>query len=205
MGIQTGCWTMNMAHHDADIKSLTRPGIRMLATVFLLFIVLATSAFPFPVLADEKDKAPLKTGDPVPDFTLKDGLAAVDVNFAKDIKGKAAVTVLLFFNTGCSACMAELDEASKAAKELGDDKLKVYAFAVDRRGEQAVKAYYEIYRHQATYLLDPTFTMPPKFGFTYTPASLLVDREGKILFMKGGYDPVKDNGIITQEIMNALK
>lgn len=173
--------------------------------VLLFFFILTTSTLPFPVLADEKNKTPLKTGDLVTDFTLRNGLAAGDVNFVKDIKGRSAVTVLLFFNTGCSACMAELDEASKVAKELGDDKLKVYAIAVDRRGEQAVKAYFEIYKHQATYLLDPTFTMPPKFGFSYTPASLLVDRDGKIVFMKGGYDPVRDNGIITQEIMNVLK
>lgn len=178
---------------------------RLLAALFLCVFIPTTAALPFPALADEKDSSPLKTGDLVPDFTLKNGLAAADVNFARDIVGKSTVSVLLFFNTGCSACMAELDEASTAAKELGDDKLMVYAIAVDRRGEQAVKAYHEIYKHRATYLLDPTFTIPPKFGFSYTPASLLVDKAGKIVFMKGGYDPVRDNGVITREIMNALK
>jgi thiol-disulfide isomerase/thioredoxin len=174
-----------------------------LAATILCTFLLAALACALQARAEEP--APLKVGDLVPDFTLRNGLAVGEVNFASDIKGKAAVSAIVFFNTGCSACLAELDEVCKAAKDLGDEKLRVYAIAVDKRGEQSVKAYYEIYKYPATYLLDPTFTLPPKFGFTYTPASLLVDREGRIVFMRGGYDPIKDNGVITREITNALK
>lgn len=206
MGYKRDCGLgTDMVQHGGVAKFPVRPEAGALAPVLLFFLMLTTCAFAIPVSADEKDKTILKTGDMVADFTLKNGLAGGEMNFARDIKGKSSVSVFLFFNTGCSACMAELDEASTAAKELGDEKLKVYAFAVDKRGEQAVKAYYEIYKHRATYLLDPTFTMPPKFGFSYTPASLLVDREGRIVFMKGGYDPVRDNGIITQAIRDSLK
>lgn len=171
---------------------------------FLVFLVVIMVSV-LPVLADEQSKTPFKVGDMMPDFTLKNGLTGTDVNFNNDIKGKSELLVVVFFNTGCSACMAEMDESSKTAKELGDDKVKVYGVAVDRRGEQAVKAYDEIYKFHVTYLLDTSFTMPPRFGFSYTPASLLLDKNGKIMFMKGGFDPVKDFGVIMNEIKNALK
>jgi peroxiredoxin len=166
---------------------------------------LALLSWSLPALAEEKGKAPLKVGDQMFDFTMKDGLSGKDVNFTSDIKGKADVIAIVFFNTGCSACMAEMDEMSKAVKELGEGKLKLYGIAVDKRGEQAVKAYNEIYRYLATYLLDPTFSMPPKFGFNFTPASLLLNREGTVVFLRGGYNPVTDSGLITEEIKKHLK
>jgi peroxiredoxin len=145
-----------------------------------------------------------KAGDSMPDFLLKNGLTGEEVSFNEQIKGKSPVIVIVFFNTGCSACIAEMDEASKAAVELGEEKVQVFGIAVDKRGAQAVRAYDEIYKYQVTYLLDPTFSMPPKFGFSYTPASVFVGGDGTIRVVKGGFDPVKDGGVVMKEIKTIL-
>jgi peroxiredoxin len=170
----------------------------LLMALFTLFGVA------LPTLAMDKEAA-LRVGDAMPDFTFKNGLTGQDVSFSADIKGKSEVVALVFFNTGCSACMAEMDEMSKASLELGDNKVRVYGLAVDKRGAQAVKAYNEIYGYHATYLLDPTFSMPPKFGFSFTPASALLDRDGIIRYIKPGFDPIKDSGTPRAEIMKLLK
>ncbi len=173
---------------------------------FLSLMLTAVLALPAAATALEGGKPPaLKVGDAVPDFTFRNGLTGEEMNFTRDIIGRSEAIVVVFFNTGCSACMAEMDEASKAARELGDAKVRVYGVAVDKRGEQSVKAYNEIYQYQVTYLLDPTFSMPPKFGFTYTPACALLDKEGKIVFLKGGYDPVGDVGVLPAEIRKIVQ
>jgi peroxiredoxin len=171
------------------------------------WLLLSLVLLPGSVLAEEAsvEEPILKVGDTMPDFTLKDGLSGQQVRFEENIRGKSEAIAFVFFNTGCSACMAEMEEVSKAAKELGDQKLRLYGFAVDKRGEQAVKAYNNIYGFKATYLLDPTFSIPARFGFNFTPAGVILDGQGKIVFLKGGYNPVKDSGLFAREIRALLK
>ena len=164
--------------------------------------------------ADEKKAAPaaaakpaveapkvVKVGDVVPEFSLTDPISGKKVSFEKDIKGKT--TAIVFMNTGCSACLAELMEMNDLKKEV-KDKLQIYAIAVDKRGEAVVKAYAEQYQFDVNYLTDPNFTMPPVYGFSYTPAMILVDKAGKVSHSSGGYMPGADAGKLASAIKKLI-
>ncbi len=153
--------------------------------------------------AEEKPKIANAVGAEIPDFTFKDALSGADVNFQKDIKGKGKY-VIVFMNTGCSACLAELRTVDKVLNAT-EGKVKGYCVAVDRRGEQIVKAYNDQYKFGMTYLLDENFTLPPKFGFAYTPAMIVGDKAGKIVMLKGGFDPSSDEAKLNKELSEAIK
>jgi thioredoxin-related protein len=68
--------------------------------------------------------------------------------------------------------------------------------AVDIRGEKLVKSYSEHYKYNVDYLLDPRFTIPPVYGFNYTPALVLLDKSGKVVYKKGGYSPTEADALI---------
>lgn len=137
-----------------------------------------------------------KVGDAVPEFKLKNAITGEQVSFEKNIKGKTKHTVILFMNTGCSSCLAELMEVDHATK--GNKDFAVYGIAVDKRGEEVVKAYFDQYKIEVNYLVDPDFVMPPMFGFEYTPAMIIVDKNGQIKEAKGGFNPNKDKGKIAE-------
>jgi len=136
--------------------------------------------------AEAKKKIP-GVGDMVPDFTLKT-LDGKEISFSKDIKGKHDVTFIIFMTTSCSACQAEVSAVNDIVQKYGD-KVGLYCIAVDLRGAETVKPYADTYKYMATYLLDPKFSVPRMFGFAYTPSVILVDKEGRIVFKKGGYMP----------------
>ncbi|HWR97424.1 MAG TPA: redoxin domain-containing protein, partial [Candidatus Methanoperedens sp.] len=124
----------------------------------------------------------------------------------KDLVGKAKVTALVFFNTGCSSCFAELAEASNAVKAVNDPaKLEVYAIAVDKRGALSVKAYDEGNQFAVKYLLDPEFKVPPVFGFRYTPAMVVAGKDGKIMEVRGGFDPSAEKGSVQKLLQELAK
>ena len=128
-----------------------------------------------------------KVGQQVPEFSLS-GLDGQPVSFRKDIRGKAPLTVIFFMTTACSACFEEIREIHDfSSKHPG--KVDAWAVAVDLRGAQTVGPYQKSNRFRVKYLLDPKFSLPRVFGFHYTPSLVVVDANGVILHMKGGYAP----------------
>ncbi len=146
---------------------------------------------------------PLAVGDTVPDFTYPT-VAGTTVSFDKDIKGKKNYAVLVFMTTACSACQAEIEDITDLMRKYSD-KLDFYAVSVDIRGEAAVKNYLEAYRYKAPFLIDPKFTLPKKFGFTFTPASVLIDKNGKIVYMLGGRPMSGDVVTMEDKILSLMK
>ena len=174
------------------------------------FLILTLAAallcgFALPVLAQEEEPPVLKVGDQMADFNLKEAIMGRDVSFSKDFKGKAKMTAVVFMNTGCSACLAELQEVNEAVATLGKDTLQAVAIAVDKRGEAVVKAYNETHKFDVTYLLDTEFTLPPMYGFSYTPAMIIVDKKGSIVYAKGGYNPHRDKGKVAEKLKELAK
>jgi thiol-disulfide isomerase/thioredoxin len=144
-----------------------------------------------------------EVGEKAPEFSLENGITGELVKLSGDILEKDAdLIALTFMNTTCSACQAEVALLSKlAAKHEG--KLKVYLIAVDMRGQKLVKSYHENYKYNVEYLLDPRFTLPPRYGFGYTPALVLLDKTGKILYKKGGYFPT-DTDVVVKAVEDLL-
>ncbi|GAB4369802.1 MAG: hypothetical protein Kow00128_16280 [Deltaproteobacteria bacterium] len=127
----------------------------------------------------------IEVGQPVPEFVLP-GLDGKGVSFERQIRGKAALTLLFFMTTACSACYEELRELDAfLARHPG--KVDAWAVAVDLRGAKTVAPYQKTNRFRVRYLIDPKFSLPRKFGFTYTPSLVIVSPRGVVLHKKGGY------------------
>ena len=168
--------------------------MRKLSLYFMPVLALALLVSAVPALAQSETKV-YEVGDAAPDFTLPDGISGEDRQLSADIVGQADLTALAFMNTTCSACQAEVSLLSKLAARH-DGKLKVYMIAVDVRGQQLVKSYAENYKYNVEYLLDPRFSIPPVYGFNYTPALVVLDKSGKIVYKKGGYTPTDADSLI---------
>ncbi len=129
----------------------------------------------------------IDVGQRVPDFSLP-GIEGDQVSFERDIRGKAPLTLLFFMTTGCSPCIDELKEIDEfIAKNPG--KVDVWCVAVDLRGAQTVAPFQQVNRFQVKYLIDPKFTLPRAFGFSYTPSLAVLDTKGMLIHKKGGYSP----------------
>ena len=171
--------------------------MRKLAFCLLPMLALALCLTASPAFAQSAAKdepfEPYDVGDKAPNFKLRDGLSGEIVEL-KDLLGNEVIA-LTFMNTTCSACQAEVSLLSKLAdKHAG--KLKVYLIAVDMRGEKLVKSYAENYKYNVEYLLDARFSVPPAYGFNYTPAMVLLNKSGEIIYKQGGYTPTKADALI---------
>ncbi len=167
--------------------------MRKLALCILPVLALALCLTVSPARAEDEPFEPFDVGDKAPNFSLRDGLTGETVEL-KDLLGNETVA-LTFMNTTCSACQAEVSLLSKLA-DKHPGKLKVYLIAVDVRGAKLVKSYAENYKYNVTYLLDARFSVPPAYGFNYTPAMVLLNKKGEIVYKQGGYTPTKADALI---------
>ncbi|MFA6147215.1 MAG: TlpA disulfide reductase family protein [bacterium] len=154
-----------------------------------------------PVAAPQAPPAPVKVGEIAGNFTLKD----VDSKEKElsSLKGNAPYTVLTFTNSVCSACRDEMSMLAKVWQK-NKEKLQLVAIFTDASTDVGAKATKEMYKDAFVCLMDPAFTIPPAFGFEYTPAMVLIDKSGKVLYSKGGYN--KGMGEQTsKEIVSFLK
>lgn len=161
----------------------------------------APAAGDAPAAEPEKPKI-AKVGDAFPLLELPIALsggktAKLDAGFFRQVTG------IVFMNTSCLACRSEL-ELLNAAKQKYQDKLNVVAISIDMNGEKAVEMYTTKFKFDATYLLDPEFTVPPKLGVSYTPALVIVGKDGKIKAVKTGYNPSTDRDAVVSLLKDAM-
>ncbi|NOY44561.1 MAG: TlpA family protein disulfide reductase [Deltaproteobacteria bacterium] len=124
-------------------------------------------------------------GAAFPDLALPDVEGGRSVDVGDYLSG--SVGAVVFMQTSCAACRKEL----LALKELVEryPGLRVVAISVDSGSPARVKRYREHFGFQFPFLHDPEFKTPGVFGFSFTPALVLVDEAGTIALLKGGYRP----------------
>lgn len=146
--------------------------------------------------------APLKVGDSIAAET-KIALTDLDGNktdLVSEVKNGKAVVV--FMNSSCSACNMELKVVSKmAAKGMEADLLVI---SVDMGDSARVKQHKDRYFFRGKWFHDADFSVAPIFGISYTPATVVIDSSGKVLMVKGGYDP-GDQAKFIKSIESAIK
>ncbi|MDF1553173.1 MAG: TlpA disulfide reductase family protein [Deferrisomatales bacterium] len=124
-------------------------------------------------------------GDPMPEMKLMDVSTDTEVVVAEALSG--SVGAIAYMQTSCAACRKELI----ALKEISAKypSLKIIAVSVDSGNPARVKRYKDHFGFEFSFLHDPGFQTPELFGFSFTPALVLVDKTGKIAHLKGGYRP----------------
>ncbi len=134
---------------------------------------------------DEEEEVVLKLGDKAPDFSLPN-LNTDKMEGLKDYLGKP--TILFFIQSACYSCLQEA-KAFQKIKDTYKDRVNIVAVGVDLLGKKMLVTWAS--HNNITYpvLLDPIFSVPDKYGFSYTPSSVIIDQEGKIVFIHAGFKP----------------
>lgn len=134
---------------------------------------------------DDEEEVELKIGDKAPDFSLPN-LNTDKMEGLKDYLGKP--TILFFIQSACYSCLQEA-KAFQGMKDRYKDQINVVAVGVDLLGKPMLVTW--VSHNNITYpvLLDPIFSVPEKYGFSYTPSSVIIDKDGKVVFIHAGFRP----------------
>jgi peroxiredoxin len=150
--------------------------MRKIFIVLTLIILIALPA----ASAETKD---IGEGDLFPSLLLPNVITGKDIDVIDYLKGR--VGAIVFMQTSCSACRKELKALKVISSTITD--LKVIAISVDAGARKRVVRYREGFKLPFLFLHDPEFKSPEIFGISFTPALILVDKEGTIKLIKGGY------------------
>lgn len=126
-------------------------------------------------------------GDVLPSISLPDVDTNVETDVGKELSGK--VGAIVYMQTSCAVCRRELRFFNELSSKYD---FKVIAISVDADSPERVVKYKEHFGFKFNFLQDKEFTTPGLFGFAYTPALVLVDKNGKIALLKGGFRPGDD-------------
>lgn len=159
-------------------------------TVVVLLSFMAILMFTIPAMAADEatDAAPppaLKVGDMLPDDLKAVTLEGATVSLKSALSEKP-FTFFQFMTTACSACQGELSAFVNLQMEM-PDRFDIVSISMDIMGAPAVNAYEAKFKYGVSYLLDSDFVLPPRFNFPYTPSCFIVDKSGKIVYLKGGF------------------
>jgi peroxiredoxin len=104
----------------------------------------------------------------------------------KDYLGKPIV--LFFIQSACYSCLQEA-KALQELKEKFNDRVNIIAVGVDLLGKPMLVSWAAHNNISYPVLLDPIFSVPEKYGFSFTPSSVIIDKDGKIAMIHAGYRP----------------
>ncbi len=157
--------------------------------VVLLTVALLVPAFLFAAMAFAAEAEKAATPAPAPP---KPEPKYLSLTFGKVGGGEATIksllkkerTLLVFFQTACITCKTELEMMKK---DLADHpKADVVGIAVDVHPEPVGKFVADM-GFPKTVLLDPQFSLGLKVKVTYTPAAAVLDKDGQLVAVVGGF------------------
>lgn len=125
----------------------------------------------------------LKIGDPAPEFSLPN-LTTDKMENLKDYFGKPII--LFFIQSACYSCLQEA-KALKTLKDQYAGSVEIMAVGVDLLGKPMLVSWAAHNNINYPVLLDPIFAVPEKYGFTFTPSSVIIDKDGKIALIHSGF------------------
>lgn len=165
------------------MKTFLRKGL------FLFLAAFAASLLAVPALAAEEaaKPAPAPAAAPVdkdalPAFSLKTPDGAV-VDNAK-VKGKPSV--FLIMQTACNICRGEIQDVNGISQNPNYKSIDFYIVNVDFN-PRLLPGYLKENDIKIPALLDPDFSFGKKFGISFTPAAVFVNKSGKVVGITKGY------------------
>ena len=141
-----------------------------------------------------------KVGAPMPAYTAK----LLDGSTFDLANEKGNVVLLNLWATWCGPCRYEIPELEKLHKDLAGQKFKVVGVSVDEGDPKEVQSFVTDQKVTYPIVLDPEGRLAALAQTTVLPTSLLVDRQGKVVWVKLGIVDTEDQEM-QQAIAAALK
>jgi cytochrome c biogenesis protein CcmG/thiol:disulfide interchange protein DsbE len=139
-------------------------------------------------------------GSVMPDYTAK-LLDGSEFNVAKE---RGNVVFLNLWATWCGPCRYEIPELEKLHKDHASSKFKVVGVSVDEGGDQLVRDFVNEQKMTYPVALDPEGRLAEMLETTILPTSIILDREGKVVWKHFGVVTVSDPEM-TKALETALK
>ena len=135
-------------------------------------------------------------GNVMPAYTAK-LLDGSDFSVANE---RGNVVFVNLWATWCGPCRYEIPELEKLHLDHAAKKFKVVGVSVDEGGEQVVREFVNEQKMTYPVALDPDGRLAEMLETTILPTSIILDRQGKVVWKKFGVVTVSD-----PEMMQALE
>lgn len=130
----------------------------------------------------EVASARTEVGDPMPPYTAK-YLDGKPLDLASE---KGNIVLLNVWATWCGPCRFETPELQALQNQYGSKGLKVIGVSVDEGETDAVKTFVTEEKINYAIAVDPDGRIANLVQTTVLPTSLLIDRDGKIIWRQIG-------------------
>lgn len=158
--------------------------MKKLALLLLLAVVAAGCKPAEKAVAGKKSAAPTGTevGMVLPDYS------AMNIDGSKfDVAGRRGKVVLLnVWATWCGPCRFEIPELQRIHDAYAARGFEVVGVSVDESGVEPVKQFVDEQKMRYPVALDPQGKLATILQTSVLPTSVLLDREGKIVWKKYG-------------------
>ena len=147
----------------------------------ILIVLAGFVAFSMSTRPIEGGKKMIEKSQPAIDFNLKN-LEGDDITLSS-FQGK--VVFLNFWATWCPPCRGEMPSIQKLHEKMQDRDFIILAVSIGEK-ENAVKNFIEKNNYTFPVLLDPDNQAAQDYDISGIPTTLLVDKEGKVVFRETG-------------------
>jgi cytochrome c biogenesis protein CcmG/thiol:disulfide interchange protein DsbE len=144
------------------------------------------------------DLKPAPARKATPDFSLEDSTGSL----IKLSSYKGRVVLLDFWATWCTGCKQEIPWYMEFQDKYKKSGLSAIGVSLDDDGWKSVKPFLQEHKINYPIVTGNWDTMGKSFGFDSMPATLLIDRDGKIADLHVG---MVDKAAFEREIQTLLK
>lgn len=103
--------------------------------------------------------------------------------------GEKSKKLIMFTNTACSACRQEMEVIQTILPGKDVDLLVVSS---DMGDFGRIASFRDSTKSGGTWFQDADFAIAPLFGFSFTPALVVLDKAGKVTYKSGGFNKRKE-------------
>jgi peroxiredoxin len=167
----------------------------MLIGFIVLLVAVTMTATAFSAGEEQKEVFGSKVGDKLAPFSLPDPTTSKDYSM-KDLAVGGKDIALVFMQSACTLCVAEINEFVGASDEL-KDKLNVTLVSVDFDAGR-LTPYKAAYKIPFPLLHDKEGKVIEIAGFASTPATIIVGANGVVKKRIDGYNRAEVKGLIKE-------